>query len=279
VTLRTVAARTGARLPVLGQGTWRMGEDPRRRRQEADALRLGLDLGLTLVDTAEMYAAGKAEEVVGDALQGRRESVFLVTKVLPENASYEGTMAAAERSLRRLRTDRIDLYLLHWESPHPFEGTLRAFEALRREGKILHHGVSNFDLDRMGRSERLPGGSRIAANQVYYSLQHRGIERRLVPRCRETGVVLMAYSPLEQGRLEVRPALEEAARRHAASPQQVALAWTIREPGVMAIVKSAEPDRIRANRAAADLVLTAQDLAAIDAAYPSPAADTPLETL
>lgn len=275
---RRITSRTGARIPVLGQGTWMMGADPRRRRGEAAALRLGLDLGMTLVDTAEMYAEGGAEEVVADAIAGRREEVFLVTKVLPQNASREGTLRAAERSLRRLRTDRIDLYLLHWEGAHPLEETFAAFDRLRREGKILHHGVSNFDTADMERAEALPGGAAVASNQVLYNLTRRGIERRLLPWCVERGIVVMAYTPLESGRLARGEALWRVARRRGATPAQVALAWTLRLPGVAAIPKAATAAHVRENAAAADLRLDREDLADLDAAHPAPDRDVPLET-
>jgi diketogulonate reductase-like aldo/keto reductase len=255
-----------------------MGADPRRRRGEAAALRLGLDLGMTLVDTAEMYAEGGAEEVVADAIAGRREEVFLVTKVLPQNASREGTLRAAERSLRRLRTDRIDLYLLHWEGAHPLEETFAAFDRLRREGKILHHGVSNFDTADMERAEALPGGAAVASNQVLYNLTRRGIERRLLPWCVERGIVVMAYTPLESGRLARGEALWRVARRRGATPAQVALAWTLRLPGVAAIPKAATAAHVRENAAAADLRLDREDLADLDAAHPAPDRDVPLET-
>jgi diketogulonate reductase-like aldo/keto reductase len=194
-------------MPVLGQGTWRMGERRSARPAEVAALRLGLDLGMTLIDTAEMYADGGAEEVVGEAIRGRRDEVFLVSKVLPKNASREGTMRAAERSLRRLGTDRIDLYLLHWEGSHPLAATLEAFTRLREAGKIVHYGLSNFDRDLMQEAESLPGGATLAADQVLYHLGKRAPEARLLPWCAERGVVVMAYSPLAQGRLRRRQAL------------------------------------------------------------------------
>lgn len=276
--MRTIEARGGARLPVVGLGTWRMGEDPRRRAAEVAALRLGLDLGLSLIDTAEMYADGRAEEVVAEAIAGRRDGVFLVSKVLPQNASREGTLLAAERSLRRLRTDRIDLYLLHWAGEHPLEETLAAFEVLRGAGRILHYGVSNFDLHEMEAGESLPGGARVAVNQVLYNLERRGIERRLLPWCAARGVAVMAYSPLEQGRLSLRAALRAVAGRRGVPPEAIALAWTLRQPGVMAIPKAGDPEHVRWNAAAADLHLDPAELAEIEAAYPAPTRDLPLET-
>ncbi len=277
--VRTVRSRTGAVLPVLGQGTWLMGERAVRRADEVRALRLGLDLGLTLIDTAEMYGEGGAEEVVGEAIAGRRDEVFLVSKVYPHNASRRGAVEAAERSLRRLATDRIDLYLLHWSGSHPIADTLAAFEELRSAGKVLHFGVSNLDLDEMEESEACPGGGDVAANQILYNLGRRGPERDLMPWCRERDVVVMAYAPLEQGQLRVTRALRDVAARHDATPEQVALAWTLREPGVVTVVKAGDETHLRADAAVLDLALTAADVADLDAAYPRPDHDVPLECL
>lgn len=274
-----VRTRSGAALPSFGLGTWRMGENDASRRDEADALRMGLDLGVTLIDTAEMYANGGAERVVADAIDGRRDAIVLVSKVLPQNASYSGTMRACEESLKRLRTDRVDLYLLHWPGDHPLEETLRAFTRLEADGKILHYGLSNFDIDEMRQSERLSGGSRLAANQVLYNLHRRGIERRLIPWCAERRIAVMAYSPLEQGRLRPHPALRGVAERHGATPAQIALAWTMRHDNVITIPKAARREHVRDNVRAADIVLTEDDLADLDRAFPAPARDVPLETL
>ena len=260
------AARAAlASWPRLGLGTWRMGEDPARRRAEVEALALGLDLGLKLIDTAEMYGEGGAERVVAEALRGRRNEVLLVSKVLPQNASYEGTLRAAARSLSRLATDRLDLYLLHWPGPHPLAETYRAFERLVEQGKVLHYGVSNFDVDDLERSEAERGGGSVAANQVLYNLTRRGIERTVLPWCRERGVMVMAYSPLEQGRLLRKPALSEIATRHGVSSAQVALAWVLAQPGVMAIPKAAKLERA--------------DLEQLERAFPRPSADVSLEFL
>lgn len=269
----------GSAMPRIGLGTWEMGVSASTRRDEADALRLGLDLGMELIDTAEMYGNGGAEAVVGDAVEGRRDAVFLVSKVLPENASYEGTLRACERSLKRLRTDRLDLYLLHWAGPHPIERTLEAFLRLQREGKILRYGVSNLDVDEMEQACAAAGGDSIAANQVLYNLARRGIERRLLPWCLDRGIEVMAYSPLEQGRLRARPALEAVARRRGITPAQVALAWTLRNPGVVTIPKAGRPEHVRENAAVAGIVLTTEDLDALDRDYPAPDRDVPLETL
>lgn len=274
---RTVRTHTGAEMPALGQGTWMMGE-ARSRKEEADALRAGIGLGMTLIDTAEMYADGGAEEVVGEAIEDRRDQVFLVTKVLPSNASRQGTVRAAERSLKRLRTDRIDLYLLHWETSHPLVETLAAFCQLREEGKILHYGVSNFDVGEMEVTETLPGGSDVASDQILYNLQRRGPERRLIPWCAGRNVVVMAYSPLDEGRLKRGGVLKEIAERHGVKQAQVALAWTLRLDGVVSIPKASRLDHVAENAAALDLRLTQEDLNDLDGAFPVPDREIPLET-
>ncbi len=263
-------------MSALGQGTWKMGADPRRRKAEVEALRLGIDLGMTLIDTAELY--DEAEIVIAEAIEGRRDEIFLVTKVLPSNASAQGTLRAAERSLRRLRTDRIDLYLLHWESPHPLEETLASFVRLREEGKILHYGVSNFDVGEMEKGERLPGGGGVASNQILYNLARRGCERRLIPWCRERGVIIMAYSPFDQGSLGVREGLRTVAERHGITPMQAALAWTLRLPGVVSIPKAGSLAHVRENAATAGVKLTAEDLSELEGDYPAPDREIPLET-
>jgi diketogulonate reductase-like aldo/keto reductase len=274
-----IRTRTGAVMPNLGLGTWRMGENQAAHREEVAALQLGLDLGMDLIDTAEMYADGAAEAVVADAIAGHRDGVFLVSKVLPHNASYAGTLAACERSLARLRVERIDLYLLHWPGEHPLDETLRAFTRLFEQGKIGHYGLSNFDLDELGRAEGLFGGPRVCANQVLYNLERRGIERRLIPWCASRNVAVMAYSPLEQGRLRPHDTLRRVAVRHDATPAQIALAWTLRHDNVVAIPKAARLAHVRDNAKAADIVFTEDDLDDIDRAFPPPRRDVPLETL
>jgi diketogulonate reductase-like aldo/keto reductase len=269
----------GETVPVLGQGTWFMGEQARHAADEATALREGLDLGMTLIDTAEMYGSGGAEEVVADAIAGRRDDVFLVSKVLPENASRKGTIAACERSLKRLGTDVIDLYLLHWRGSPALADTLAAFETLIADGKIRHWGVSNFDIDDMEELFALPGGDKCACNQVLYNLTRRGIEFDLMPLCRERHIPVMAYSPIEQGRMLGHAGLKAVAARHNATPAQIALAWLIRQDGVIAIPKAVKEQHLRENRATVDLVLTAQDLVDLDKAFPPPKRRRSLEML
>ena len=273
-----IRTRSGAVMPNLGMGTWRMGENAASRQDEIAALKLGLDLGMRLIDTAEMYAEGGAESVVADAIEGARDGVFIVSKVLPQNASYAGTLSACEQSLKRLRIERIDLYLLHWPSEHPLDETLRAFTALLQQGKIAHYGLSNFDLDELEGAERLPGGSRIAANQVLYNVARRGIDRKLIPWCQSKNIAIMAYSPLEQGRFYPRAGLRRVAERHDATPAQVALAWTLRHDNVVSIPKAVRRAHVKDNAKAADIVLTEDDLADIDRSYPQPRRDGPLET-
>jgi diketogulonate reductase-like aldo/keto reductase len=260
----------GELVPALGQGTWHMGEDRRRATAEAAALRLGIELGMTLIDTAEMYGSGGAEAVVREAAQGRRDDLFIVSKVLPSNASRAGTIAACERSLARLGTDRIDLYLLHWRGSVPLAETLEGFLQLERDGKIRHHGVSNFDRRDLEEWAALTGGGALAADQVLYNLATRGIEWDLAPWCRERGVTVMAYTPLGHGRMRGDPSLAEIARRHAATPSQVALAWLLDRGGTIVIPKAARHEHVRENRGAADLLLSAEDLTLIDRAFPPP---------
>jgi aldehyde reductase len=268
--MRMVTLPDGERVPALGLGTWHMGENRRARAAEAAALKAGLDLGLTLLDTAEMYGEGGAEEVVAEAVKGRRDRVFIVSKVYPHNASRAGTVAACERSLRRLATDRIDLYLLHWRGAVALAETVAAFEGLKRDGKIRHWGVSNFDTDDMAELLALAAGSGCAANQVLYHAGERGIEWDLRAFLRARAIPVMAYSPLAQGAILGHRALALIARRHGVSPAAVALAWTLRDGNVIAIPKSAQPARIAELAKACDLALTAEDLAEIDRAFPPP---------
>ncbi len=278
--MRTVRLPDGTQVPQLGQGTWKMGERGADRGAEADALRLGLDLGMTLIDTAEMYADGGSEEVVARAIAGRRDEVFLVSKVYPHNATARGTPAACTRSLKRLGTDRIDLYLLHWRGGTDLEETVAAFEALREQGKILRWGVSNFDVDDMEEIAALPDGTACMTDQVLYNPEARGIEFDLLPWCADKRVPVMAYSPVGQGgRLLRSAALKAVAGRHGATAAQVALAWAMRHPHVIAIPKAAGADHVRQNAASAALALTDADLAEIDAAFPPPRRKQSLEML
>jgi diketogulonate reductase-like aldo/keto reductase len=277
--MRFTRLPSGEAIPSLGQGTWGMAEDARRRKDEVAALRVGFDLGMTLVDTAEMYADGAAEALVGEAITGRRDELFLVSKVLPENATRPGTVDACEHSLRRLGTDHLDLYLLHWRGNVPLEETLDAFAALVDAGKIRYWGVSNFDVVDMIELWGLDGGTKVATDQVLYNLTRRGIEYDLMPWCRNRNIPIMAYSPIEQGRLLGHSELKSVAARHNATPAQVALAWLLRQDGVVAIPKAANVAHVRENRAALELHLTREDLAALDRAFPAPTEAIPLAML
>src|ERR1700726_2999642 len=275
-TLPQVTLPSGERVPAFGQGTWHMGDDRRRAAAEAAALRLGIELGMTLIDTAEMYGNGRAEEIVAEAAQGERDRQFIVSKVLPYTPSQRGVVEACERTLKRLKTDRIDLYLLHWRGAVPLADTLAGFARLQRDGKIRHHGVSNFDLDDMQEWVGLAGGEDVAANQILYNLSSRGPEWGLTPWCRERRIAIMAYTPLGQGRMLQHKALAEIAARHGATAAQVALAWLLGHDGTMVIPKATRPEHVRENRGALDVRLTADDLAAIDRAFPPPKSRTAL---
>jgi diketogulonate reductase-like aldo/keto reductase len=260
---RRVKLPAGEEVPALGQGTWKMAEDRARRADELAALRLGIELGMTLIDTAEMYGEGKTEELVGEAIVGLRDRVFLVSKVYPHNASRVGVAQASERSLRRLKTDRLDLYLLHWPGSVPIAETVEGFEALKCAGKIRHWGVSNFDADEMEELFEVPGGRACATNQILYNLSRRGPEYDLLPWMEERGLPTMAYSPIEQGRLRRSGALDEIGRKHGATLYQIALAWVMRRPDVIAIPKAARAEHVRENRTAAGIVLDEHDLSAM----------------
>ena len=277
-TIPTVSLPGGEAVAALSQGTWHMGESAGKRSQEVAALRAGLELGMSLIDTAEMYAGGVAEEIVGEAFAGRRDEIFVVSKVLPENATRRGTIAACERSLKRLKTDRIDLYLLHWRGGPALADTLAAFAALTKDGKIRHWGVSNFDTDDMEELWELDGEG-CATNQVLYNLSRRGPEHDLIPVCRKRHIPIMAYSPIEQGRLLRHAALKDIASRHDATPAQIALAWLLRQDGTIVIPKSADIARVRENRDATSVELTHADLTALDSAFPPPKGPRPLEIL
>lgn len=277
---RTVALPDGTPVPALGQGTWHMGESRNRAQAEIAALKLGIDLGMTLIDTAEMYGNGGAEQVVAAAIEGRRDGLFIVSKVLPGNASRAGTVAACERSLRRMRIDCIDLYLLHWPGSHPLDETVAGFEALRQAGKIRYWGVSNFDVPDMARLSRVAHGGACATNQVLYNPDTRGIEFDLLPWCAQHRMPVMAYSPVGQGGGLLRSAaLRTVAQRHGATPAQVAIAWSLRSGMVISIPKATDPDHVRENARAGEIVLTPEDCAAIDAAHAPPARKQGLEIL
>jgi diketogulonate reductase-like aldo/keto reductase len=275
--LHTVTFPNGSIVPTLGQGTWHIGEAEKERDAEIKALQLGLDLGMTLIDTAEMYSDGEAEKVVGQAISGRRADVHLVSKVCPHNASRKGAVAACERSLRRLKTDCLDLYLLHWRGSIPLQETLSAFEDLRQTGKIRSFGVSNFDKPDMEQIMELPGGDGTATNQVLYNLQRRGIEWDLLPWCRQRRIPVIAYSPIEQGRLLA--SLRPFGERRGLSPAQVALAWVLSQEGIIAIPKASNIQHVLENRSAAEIVLSEEDQTELDALYPRPGGKVPLEML
>ncbi len=277
--MKTVPLPGGERVPALGLGTWMMGEAGGREPEAVKALQRGLDLGMTLIDTAEMYGDGGAEELVGEAIKGRRDAVFVVSKVLPENASRAGVAVACERSLKRLATDRIDLYLLHWKGSVPLRETVAGFAALERAGKIRYWGVSNLDLDAMEELWATPEGGGCAVNQVLYNLSRRGIEWDLMPALAARGVPIMAYSPLEQGRLLANRALLRIAAARGATPARIALAWLLQRRNVIVIPKAAALAHVDDNRAALDLALTPAELAALDRAFPPPRRKTPLAML
>ena len=281
--MNTVALPDGTTLPSIGLGTWKMGESARTRAAEVAAVRLAIEIGYRVIDTAEMYGEGGAEEVVGQAVAEAlcagtvtRDQLFIVSKVYPHNADRAGASAACTRSLKRLGLDRIDLYLLHWPGPHPLRETIAGFEALRAERRIRNWGVSNFDTDEMHELSGIADGAFCAANQVYYSLSARGAEFDLLPWQRERAMPLMAYCPLDQGGLANKPALREVAERHDATASQVALAWLMAQPGVMVIPKAARAAHLRDNFAAAELTLIATDLAEIERRFPAPRRKLPL---
>ena len=275
----TTALPSGTKISTFGLGTWRMGEDDRLRADEVKALRHGLARGVTLIDTAELYGNGEAERIVADAVGTIRNEVFIVSKVLPENAGRSDTIAACERSLKRLKTDRIDLYLLHWRGAVPLEETLAAFAELVDAGKILEWGVSNFDISDMGELSKMPDGDTVATNQVLYNLTRRGMEFDLMPWSRQRRLPIMAYSPIEQGRLLGHAALREIAARHHATPAQVALAWLMRHDDIIVIPKATALAHVDENLASLDLLLTHDDFTALDRAFPPPKKAMPLDML
>jgi len=268
----------GTAVARLGQGAWQIGDDKHSRAAEQEALRTGLDLGLNLIDTAEMYGNGRSEELVAQVVAGRRDQVYLVSKVLPQNADRGEAIAACEDSLKRLKTDYLDLYLLHWRGSVPLDETLEAFTALRDRGSIRHYGVSNFDVDDLEEARALQGGTGIATNQVLYNLEQRGVEWALLPWSRKHSLALMAYSPLgsDSRRLRTHPVLKAMAARLGASPSRIALAWLLRQPDVVVIPKASSEAHVRDNHAALTLELSAEDLEILDRSFPPPKRGTPL---
>lgn len=279
MTVRATTLPSGDSIPVLGMGTWHLGQGRHPREEELDALRLGLELGMNLIDTAEMYGAGAAEELIGEAIEGRRDDVFLVSKVLPHRADVAGMRQACEASLQRLGTDHLDLYLLHWRGAVPLEETVAGFEALRADGLIGHWGVSNFDLPDLLEVRSLAGDTAVETDQVLYNLVRRGIEWDLLPWCQTHGVPVMAYSPLEQGRLAGHPVLRFIGGEHKATSTQIALAWVLAHRGVCAIPEAGTPDHVRRNRDALDIELEPDDLLKLDSAFEPPSGPVPLEVL
>jgi len=279
IDIATVSLPDGEHIPKLGQGTWEMGEQPARRAAEIAAIRAGVELGMTLVDTAEMYGDGATESLLGEALGGLRERVFLVSKVYPHNASRRGVQTACEKSLKRLKTDHLDLYLLHWRGSVPLEETVTGFEALRQAGKIRHWGVSNFDTDDMDELMTVPGGDACATNQILYNVARRGPEYDLLPWLAAHDMPAMAYSPVDHARLPKRSALDDIADARGVSVFQVALAWVLQQSGVFAIPKAGSAEHVRDNQRALELRLDAGECAAIDAYFKPPRSKRPLEML
>jgi diketogulonate reductase-like aldo/keto reductase len=277
--MKIVTLPSGEKLPALGQGTWNMGDKRETRREEISTLQLGLDLGLKLIDTAEMYGEGKAEELIGEAIAGRRDQAFLVSKVYPHNASRKGTIAACDRSLARMRTDHIDLYLLHWRGNIAFSETIEGFVALQKAGKIRHYGVSNLDRDDMRELFSLPDGEAVATNQLLFNLTRRGIEWDLLPWLREKRIPVMAYSPIEQARLLRNPKLADFAKHHGMTPAQAALAWLLAKDDILAIPKTGHRERLKENYGAMDHDLSVEQLSELDRLFPPPKKPAPLEML
>ena len=277
--MRTVTLPGGEKVSALGQGTWYMGDNAACRSDEIAALQAGVELGMTLIDTAEMYGNGRSEELVGEAIAGRRDKVFLVSKVLPSNASRQGTQKACERSLKRMKTDVIDLYLLHWQGGYSFEDTIAGMMDLKQQGKIRHWGVSNMDVPEMREIFSVRKGDSCAVNQILYNLSRRGVEYDLLPWCREHSLPVMAYSPIEQSRILRDRTLVSIAKKQNATPAQVALSWVLRSPGIIAIPKSGRIAHTKENAASIDLTLAPDDIALLDEAFRAPTRKMPLEML
>ena len=268
--MKTLQLKSGREMPILGQGTWRMGEKASQKQAEIDALRLGIDLGMTLIDTAEMYGEGGAEKIVAEAISDRRDEIYLVSKFYPYNASYDGLIAACDRSLSRLKTDYLDLYLLHWRGSVPLAETLEGLQHLKQAGKILDYGVSNFDTDDMEKAESLPRGQEIVTNQVLYNLKRRGIEWDLLPWCKEREIPIMAYSPVEQRAFVNDSKLKDIAAKYDATTTQIALSWLLHQNNVISIPKAVNLQHVSENRAALDIKLTTEDLQQLDRAFQPP---------
>lgn len=277
--MKTVTLPSGEHVPAFGLGTWHVGDNPSLREEEIATLRLGLDLGATLIDTAEMYGDGRAEKLIAEAIAGRRDEAFLVSKVLPSNASRRGTVSACEASLRRLKTDRIDLYLLHWRGSIPFSETLESLMALQKAGKIRHYGVSNLDVNEMQEFWSAPGGRDVQTNQVLYNLSRRNIEWDLLPWLREHRIPIMAYSPIEQARLLDDSGLKGFAAGHGRTPAQAALVWLFTRDDIIVIPKTSRRDRLRENLAALDHPLSASERSELDKLFPPPSGPGPMEML
>jgi diketogulonate reductase-like aldo/keto reductase len=275
--IRTVSLPDGSTIPVLGMGTWYLGEDPDRHDIDLSALRTGIEIGLTLIDTAEMYGDGAAESLIGRAIGGRRNDVFLVSKVLPHHATRRGTAEACRRSLARLGTDHLDLYLLHWRGPVPLDETVAGFEDLVQAGLIRRWGVSNFDVPDLDELAALPGGDRVQTDQVLYNLARRGPEYDLLPRCRATGMPPMAYSPVDHGRLIAHRAVRDMAAEKGVTPAQLAIAWVLRRPDVFAVAKASTRAHVIENRAALEIGFSQAELDELDRIFPPPFSKVPLE--
>jgi diketogulonate reductase-like aldo/keto reductase len=274
--MKTLPLRSGREIPILGQGTWRMGEKASQKQAEINALKLGIELGMTLIDTAEMYGEGGAEKVVKEAISDCRDEIYLVSKFYPSNASYQDLIAACNRSLARLKTDHLDLYLLHWRGSIPLSETLLGLQHLQQVGKILDYGVSNFDLDDLEEAESLPGGKDLVTNQVLYNLMCRGIEWDLLPSCRQRQIPIMAYSPVEQKAFVNNSQLDSMAVKYHVTSTQIALSWLLHQDYVVSIPKAVNQDHVRENRAALDLKLTPEDLQELDQTFKPPSRKTPL---
>ena len=277
--MKTITFPNGSTVPALGIGTWKTGEDPRRRADELKAIGKAIDLGMTLIDTAEMYGEGASEELIGEAIRGRRDQVFLVSKVYPHNAGRSSTAEACNRSLKRLGVDSIDLYLLHWRGSIPLGETFDAFARLQQQGKIRAFGVSNFDTPDMEEAFAIPSGRGMATNQILYNLTRRSVEFDLLPWCRQHGIPIMAYSPVEQGRLLRQRKLAEIAAHRSATPAQVAIAWLLAQPGVIVIPKASDPSHVEENRGAVEIELTKGELSALESEFPRPKRRKALEML